>query len=307
MQTAILVAGLLGFVCSTAFAQNEPKLSFEVATVKPAPPLNGGPVAIGMRGGPGTNDPGRVTYNGVPLILLLQNAYGVKRYQISGPSWLDTERFDIVAKVPDGATKEQFNIMLQNLLVERFGIAFHRETKEFPLYELSVAKNGPKLKPAAPAPAGVSETATGEKQGPPPIGKDGIPQLPAGRPNAIMMMRPGQMRIVATMQPLQRLADMLGNQLGSPVIDKTGLRGNYDFKLEFAVEPGQGLPGLPPPPPPPPGGDAGPAKGGFASDPSDAPSLFNAVQEQLGLKLEKRKGPLEVLVIDHAEKTPSEN
>ena len=114
--------------------------------------------------------------------------------------------------------------------------------------------------------------------------------------------------MAATMQPMERLADMLGNQLGVPVINKTGLSGNYDYTLDFAREPGQGLPGLPPPPPPPPGiGDGGPGKAGLAGDPSDAPSLLTAVQEQLGLKLEKKKGPLEVLVIDHAEKTPTEN
>ena len=293
-------------VCSLAFAQKDAALSFEVASVKPAPPLGSGAVRIGMNGGPGTRDPGRATYDGVPLKMLLQNAYGVKPFQISGPDWLNTERYDIIATVPEGTTKEQFNVMLQNLLVERFGLEFHRETKEFPLYELTVAKNGPKMKQSAAAPpdAGPPEPPSG----PPPIGKDGFPQMPAGRPGAMMMMRPGGIRMAATMQPMERLADMLGNQLGVPVINKTGLSGNYDYTLDFAREPGQGLPGLPPPPPPPPGiGDGGPGKAGLAGDPSDAPSLLTAVQEQLGLKLEKKKGPLEVLVIDHAEKTPTEN
>ena len=116
------------------------------------------------------------------------------------------------------------------------------------------------------------------------------------------------MRMVGTMQSMERLTDMLGNQLGVPVVDKTGLTGNYDFTLEFAPEPGQGpMRGLPPPPPPP-GGEGGPkaaVPGG--GDLTDAPNLMTAVQEQLGLKLEKKKGPLELLVIDHAEKTPSEN
>ena len=110
------------------------------------------------------------------------------------------------------------------------------------------------------------------------------------------------------MQPMAQLADVLGNQLNAPVIDKTGLTGKYDFTLDFAPEPGQGPAGMPLlPPPPPGGGDAGAVKAGLAGDSSDAPSLFNAVQEQLGLKLEKRKGPLEVIVVDHAEKAPTEN
>ncbi|MBV8845515.1 MAG: TIGR03435 family protein [Bryobacterales bacterium] len=296
--------------CALVFGQSDAKLSFEVATIKPAPPLGGGAVQIGMRGGPGTQDPGRVNYMGVPLTMLLQNAFGLKRYQISGPPWLDTERFDIVAKVPDGATKEQSNIMLQNLLIERFGLTFHRESKEFPLYELTVAKNGSKLKTAAEAPAGADQPVpgqTGKDGGPPPIGKDGLPQLPPGRPGAFMMMAPGGMRMVGNMRTVQEIADMLGNQLGTPVVDKTGLSGKYDFTLTFSREPGQGLPGLPPPPPPPPGGDAGPGKLGPGPDLSDAANLFTAVQEQLGLKLDKKKGPLDVLVIDHMEKTPTEN
>jgi uncharacterized protein (TIGR03435 family) len=306
MRASIFSAVL---ACSAVFAQQAAGPSFEVASVKPAPlPSGDRPIMVGSRGGPGTNDPGRATYNFVSLKMLLQSAYGVKPYQISGPAWLDNERYDVVAKVPEGATKEQFALMLQNLLVERFGLKYHRETKELPLYELTVAKNGSKLKPAAPAAAGTPDA--GPPSGPPPVGKDGFPQLPPGKPNMIMMGRPGQMRMAATMQAVDRIADVLGNQLGTPVVDKTGLTGNYDFTLEFALEPGKGIgPGLPPPPPPPPGGgDGGPPRAvGFATDPSDAPSLINAVQEQLGLKLEKKKGPLELLVIDRAEKTPTEN
>ena len=295
-------AAFLGvFLGGLAFGQ-----SFEVATVRPAPPITGGAVRIGIKGGPGTNDPGRVAYDGVTLKMLLQNAYGVKSYQISGPAWLDTERYDVVAKVPDGATKEQSNVMLQNLLIERFGLKFHRETKELPLYELTVAKNGLKMKPSAPASADSGPLPL--PAGPPPTGKDGFPQLPPGRPGAMMMMRPGGVHMAASMRSLPQLADMFGNQLGFPVIDRTGLSGNYDFTLDFAPEPGQGpMPGLPPPPPPQGGGDSGPGRGGLAGDTSDAPSLLTAVQEQLGLKLEKKKGPLDILIIDHAEKTPAEN
>jgi uncharacterized protein (TIGR03435 family) len=117
-------------------------------------------------------------------------------------------------------------------------------------------------------------------------------------------------------QPVSALADVLGNQLGTPVVDKTGLAGTFDYTLDFSRESVQGgglLAGLPPPPPPPPppgGGFAGPGPGAGPAptgDQSEAPSLFTAVQEQLGLKLDKKRGPLDVLVIDQANKTPTEN
>ena len=99
-----------------------------------------------MRGGPGSPDPGQITYSNVSLKQVLTNAYGIKSYQVSGPKWLDSERFDIVAKIAMGATKEQFQMMLQNLLAERFKLAVHHETKELPIYALVVGKGGPKLK-----------------------------------------------------------------------------------------------------------------------------------------------------------------
>jgi uncharacterized protein (TIGR03435 family) len=122
-----------------------------------------------------------------------------------------------------------------------------------------------------------------------------------------MMMMNGRFRIGASKQSTVRLADMLANQLGSPVIDKTGLTGEYDYTLEFSSEglAGGGVPpGLPPPPPSP--GAGGPLAPNSAGD-QDAPSLLTAVQEQLGLKLESKKGPLDLLVIDRADKTPTEN
>jgi uncharacterized protein (TIGR03435 family) len=114
------------------------------------------PVAIQeqmrMSGGPGTKDPGRITYNGVTLKMLLKRAYDISPDQISGPDWLDSERYDIVAKVPPGTTPEQFRLMLQNLLAERFELRQHRETKTLPVYLLTVANNGPKLEPTETLP-----------------------------------------------------------------------------------------------------------------------------------------------------------
>jgi uncharacterized protein (TIGR03435 family) len=166
--------------------------TFDAASIKPAAmPTMGGRGMIrmaGPSGGPGTNDPGRVHYPFINLKNLLMNAYDVKGFQISGPSWLDTERFDIQATMPPETTKEQFRVMLQNLLAERFGLKVHHETKELPMYSLVVAKGGPKMKESAVPPPDSGEPAT-----PPPLpqpgqlkmGADGFPVLPGmatGRP-----------------------------------------------------------------------------------------------------------------------------
>src|SRR6185369_276003 len=188
-----------------------PKLTLEVASIKPSSVPMGGPMRVGSRGGPGTPDPGRYTTENMSLSNLISTAYDLKRYQYSGPSWLDGERFDIVAKVPEGATKEQFRVMLQNLLAERFKVAVHREKKEMQVYELLVAKGGLKIKesveepaetpPGGPA-AGSSGTAAPPPPPPPPPGgggpmprfeldKEGFPILPrsfAGKGPMMIMM-----------------------------------------------------------------------------------------------------------------------
>ena len=154
MSRAIAGVVLAAWLCSLVHAQSaaqaksaEAKLEFEVASIKPSPLPARGVIRIGPQGGPGSGDPGRVTYTFSTIRDLMVDAYSVKRYQISGgPKWLDSERFDIVAKVPVGATKEQVKVMLQNLLAERFKLTLHRETKELPVYALVVGAKGPKLK-----------------------------------------------------------------------------------------------------------------------------------------------------------------
>jgi uncharacterized protein (TIGR03435 family) len=292
-------------LCGAALGQT--KLEFEVATVKPAAP---GPTIIGRQGGPGSRDPGRVNYTAMALKNLLSFAYGVKIFQISGPSWMASERYDITATIPEGTTKEQFPVMLQNLLLDRFKIKLHHETKEFPFYELSVAKNGPKLK-ASVADANVNPNDPPPLPGPLPKSKDGFPQLPPGRKGLFIMLRPNGFHLAAMVQSMSEFSDVLAEQLGGAVVDKTGLSGTFEFTLDFAPEPDffqrNGLN----PPPPPPGGNgpaAGPTPGPTAAgDPAETPNILTAVQDQLGLKLEKKKGPLDVIVIDQVEKTPTEN
>jgi len=319
-----LIAGIgLAVLAAGAFAQtSQSQLTFEVASVKPAAPPTDGRLMVMMRGGPGSPDPGQATFSNFTQRMLLVKAYGVQDYQISGPGWLDTERYEIVVKVPKGATKEDFMVMLQNLLAERFKLTLHHETKELPQYALVVARSGSKLKESeAPPPAadGADPKDAGPgapPPGPPPgdggpmrlqMGKDGFPKMPpgAGRGGVMMMMMNGRARLMGNGQPVSKLAEALARQLGRPVANQTGLKGNYDFTLDFDPEGGMGGRGrMMMPGPPPGGGGDGP---GANPPESENPGIFTALQEQLGLRLEQKKGPLVVLVVDHSEKVAAEN
>lgn len=313
MQRVIVVATLLVVAC-LAYSQTVDKsLIFEAASVKPAEqpkPDGAGRMFINSApsGGPGTKDPGRVHYPFTNMKTLLMNAFDVKNFQISGPAWLDMERFDITATMPPNTTKKQFRVMLQNLLAERFKITLHRETKELPTYSLTVAKNGPKMKESADP----SHKDDGEPvQLPPPpmqpkMGPDGFPDLeiPAGAPIAMIMMN-GRARLIARQKTMQDLVDRLTNLTNRPVTDATALKAKYDFTLTFSLE-GINGPMGPMPPPPAPGGVIG-APGAGTPEAETLLDIFGAVQAQLGLKLEPKKGPVEMIVIDHIEKTPTEN
>ncbi len=217
-------------------------------------------------------------------------AYDVKEYQIpTGPAWLDSERYDILAKVPPGSTKEQLAAMWQNLLAERFHLALHHESKEFQVEELVIAKGGSKLKETSVDPAAQLDSG-------PPKFNDKTGEL--GGPGYVTtFMFTGQAHSVARAQTLSALTARLGNMLRHPVLDKTGLTGQYDFSLDFRIDP-QSL-GLPPP------GPGAPAPADNAAD--MGPDLATAVQQQLGLRLVAAKAKLDVLVIDKVDKTPTEN
>jgi uncharacterized protein (TIGR03435 family) len=323
MSRAIAGTVLAAWLCSLVHAQSsadakpaEAKLEFEVASIKPSALSGRGVIRFDPKGGPGSGDPGRVTYTFTTILNLMADAYGVKRYQVSGgPKWLDSEQFDIVAKVPKGATKEQVKVMLQNLLAERFKLTLHRETKELPVYALEVGSKGPKLKdstatgtpPAAPPPLSPVPGKGGIR-----IAPDGCPEMPAmaaGRAGNFMMMTPHGECLISNGQTMDSLATHLSNRFDRPVIDQTGLHGKYDLRLRFdpASMPGgrggsvmtKDGPGL--------GPDGGDPANRTAPDGIPPPSIFLALQEQLGLKLEARKGPVDLLVIDHVEKTPTEN
>jgi uncharacterized protein (TIGR03435 family) len=252
----------------TAFPQ-----TFEVASVKSSPSTGGRFI---MNGGPGSSDPDRIVYTNITLKRILLSAFDVRNYQISGPDFLDTLRFDITAKVPEGATKIQFQRMLQDLLGTRFQMRAHRESRELPLYALLVAKNGPKIKPTSAGPAGEEQLAAMRAND----GKDGFPVLSLQAPGLVIETRNGRARITAKDVPLAKLADLLSGEVSRPVVDETGLEGNYSFALYFTPE---------------------------SSTSGDEPFLFPALQQQLGLRLEPRKGALEMLLIDHIERVPTGN
>jgi uncharacterized protein (TIGR03435 family) len=328
MLKAILAGGVMLAASGFCSAQTADKtLTFEVASVKPAamptPDGHGRIMMAGPTGGPGSKDPGRIHYPFMNLKNLIMNAYDVKSFQVQGPSWLDSERFEITATMPPETTKEQFRIMLQNLLAERFKLAVHRETKELPMYAMTVVKGGLKMKESEPVAPPKEDTDGGPSLPPlpsqPKMGPDGFPVLPlpgGGRGGIFMMMMPGRARLIGQQQTMQDLANRLTGQLNLPVNDNTGLTAKYDFTLTFSPEgmggpmgPMGGLGVMVGAPPPPPGG-AGAGAGAPATSLPEAeslPDIFRAVKEQLGLALEKKKGPVELIVVDHMEKTPTEN
>lgn len=251
-------------------------LSFEAATVKVSSDGHG--MSIGRRGGPGTPDPGRVTFENFPLRGLVDIAYDLKLYQYSGPDWTESAHFDVKATLPPGATKEQFQVMLQNLLKERFGLAVHREKREMPVYALVALKSGAKLKRLAPgteAPADDANSPGGRR--PAPKDAEGFPIIKQRGTLSI-----GGNRARLRGQTIDFLLRQLSGQTHRPVLDETGLTGDFDFTLSWAPNP-----------------DAPNAVG--------IPDLYTALQQQLGLRLESKKGPVEILVVDHAEKTPAGN
>lgn len=273
------------------FAQSSPatpspvgaaSLTFEVASVKP----NKSGDQRTMIQMPPT---GRFTATNIPLRFLLRQAYAVQDFQIvGGPNWLASDRFDIVAKPPDGMTgPEQIRPMLRALLAERFKLVTHNETREMPIYSLVVARADGKLGPKlSDAKVDCEARLSAARRGGPPL------DFPApGQPiECGFMMGPGNMNVGG--MPMLELARSLSPIVGRIVIDKTGLKGRYDFQMTYAPE-GRGFGAGPV------GADAPPV------DPN-TPSLFTALQEQLGLKLESERGSVDVVVIDRVEQ-PSED
>jgi uncharacterized protein (TIGR03435 family) len=262
-----------------------------------------------MGGGPDSTDPGRVTYTGVNLKSLVARAYGVKEFQVEGPAWLEGERYDVIATIPKGADKEQVGLMMQRLLAERFKLTLHHESKPLAVYTMSVAKSGTKLKEVDPdAPIAAPPLSPGAPPPPPPgpVGA-GMPRGGGMR----MMMSPAGRRITGN-TTIARLCDMLSNLTDRPVIDLTELKGTYALDLSWTPDENEKAGGKFAPAmamantlgggPAPGAGQSGPDG---SSDPEQ--TLVQALQSNYGLKLEAKKNPADILVIDRAEKVPTEN
>lgn len=288
-----------------AFAQSGQRdLHFEVASVKRSDPSRAGFGQLDPLSKPFTCDPGRCVAAKQSLSALVWVAYGIQdEFHIEmASSWMQTEQYDIAAKVPDGATKEQVHIMLQRLLAGRLGLVVHRETRQLPGFRLVVAKGGAKLRKA------VDEDASADASGPDVVIKNGKPQFSSSAKSGVLLT-PGAAILRGRHENMSGLAHQLSERLGAPIIEATGIEGNYDYDVSFRPEP------RPQPkgsvvfaPPPIPSGDG--AAGGQLSPatPSDRPVLSIAIREQLGLQLEAVKSvPVEVLVLDKANREPTEN
>jgi len=300
-STLGMLLAAVGRVTAAGLAAHTPQApppapAFEVASIKPN---NSGDGRVMMQ-----NQPGRFVATNITLRLLIRNAYQVQDFQITGgPNWLGSDHFDIIAKVPDGTPAPQgppapgsapspLQLMLRSLLAERFKLTLHNETKDSPIYALVLARSdgrlGPELKKSeadcnAQFAAGRGRGGPMPPPGPPPPGA----AMPCG-----IRIGPGNMAVGGS--PLSQFANSLGMFTGRVVVDRTGLTGNYDFNLTWTPDQ---MPQRPPGAP----ADQPVQFNGVAIDPN-GPSLFTAVQEQLGLKLDSARGPVELLVIDRADK-----
>jgi uncharacterized protein (TIGR03435 family) len=300
----LLKTSLLAIVMGAAFAQTPApeKPAFEVASIKPSePPVPGRGMMMGSNGGPDTKDPGIYRCTNCNLVMLITQAYDIKFFQLNYPKWMDDVRFEINAKVPEGATKAQMRLMLQDLLAERFKLALHHETKEMQVYDLVVAKGGSKLiehvDKKEEAEEDAAPPARGSGRGPN-LDADGYPIVPKGCKGCIMMVGSGKARMSLQDSTMADLVDMLASQVNKIVYDATGLKGKYDISLTYQMQMGG----------PRGGGPAAAAERPSADSDADMGiPLVGAIQPQLGLRLESKKGPVDLLVIDHAEKAPTEN
>jgi uncharacterized protein (TIGR03435 family) len=242
-------------IFSPAVVSGQP--AFDAASIRPS--------SSETRGGGFNTPPGRLNARNQSLRELIKFAFNIHDYQLTGgQGWVDGDRYDIAASTEGQSTMAQKRLMLQALLIERFGLVVHHDTKDISGYALTVAKGGPKLQAAK------------SDQGSMMLGRN---------PRGLRTLTAGEAQMTG-------LAAILADVLGRPVVDSTGLTELYDFTMEWTPDVGESPLSLK--------GNPGPEPGASAA--SDGPSIFSAVQEQLGLKLEPRKVPTEVTVVDRAQK-----
>jgi uncharacterized protein (TIGR03435 family) len=292
-RVAIRIAGVAGLLVfgsvnapkvraqSQALAGDRPK--FEAASVKPNKSGDNRAMRRPQVGG-------LFSETNYTMRIIITTAFQLTPQQmVAAPEWdrLLGEHFDIEAKAEGDPSKDQINLMLQSLLADRFKLVVHHETRQLPVYALVLSragKTGPQLIQHSDD-AKCTDAALGLS----PPGRDGTLSAYCG--SFSIVGRPGGLRDAGNNVTMDQMIALLGNYMDRPVVDRTGLNGTYDFTFEFALPIGLG---------------SQPATDPSASDPSAPPSIFTAIQEQLGLKLESQTGPVDVLVIDHVEE-PSEN
>src|SRR6202789_2750667 len=289
-----LLAWLVTLAGGLAVGQSADAPSFEAASIKATSRATTG---VRCSGGPGTTDPGTWSCSDVLLAFLISQPYGYQPPQFTPVDRCCQARFDITAKVPAGTSEKQFHRMQQNLLVEGLKLSFHHEQKEMTVYELIVGEKGSKINGSAPDAALAPEDPwTGPKYI---MGKDGYPVFPAGHGG--LVGGSGYYRWTAVNVSMPEIIKTLALYLGRPIVDATGLKGKYDINLTWVIDISEVTASLA-------------AQGAFrghdvprVAGPDSGPTLQRAVQDQLGLKVNSKKGVGDIVVVDHAEKVPVEN
>ncbi len=290
-----MLAFLLAAGCAATAGQAPPDTpgslpQFDVVSVKTT---SASGLKSGMRGGPGSAYPGRIMWPQVSLMSVITRAYGVFSEQVQGPGWLDTQMYSISATFPARTGEAHFRQMLQRLLADRFHLTLHHDAKDLAAYDLTVSRNGYRMKPLTADQAATAGSSVEPVPGPRETDKDGFPVLKPGD-KQIMSIGGGTVHgtFRTTMAEFAKELRMMiaianGENPNASVFDKTGLSGAFSFKLEFAQRLRSDA-------------DA-------AADAARAPNLFSALDKQAGLKLERRKYVMDRLVIDRIERIPTAN
>jgi uncharacterized protein (TIGR03435 family) len=252
---------------------------FDVTSVKLHVPKDGEGNGSKMTGGPGTEDPGRIVVTNRTLRTLIIEAYGIRNFQIEHPEWMGDLRYDIIAKVPAGASHPDARIMMRKLLEERFELKIRHEKRDLSVYALTIAKGGIKMTQSAATTPGI----TGENIDMSRLktGSDGFSQLPAGAQTILTNYTQAGAKTIGARQTIPKLLTWLTNVVEKPVFDETGLKGEYNFSMVWAPPNNQNT--------------------------DTATDIFTALPKQLGLKLEPRKRPVEMLIVESGRKDPLEN
>ncbi len=302
--------GLVLLICAAGFGQTpSSKVEFDAAVIKVAAPVSGhfGGM-VSSSGGPGTQDPTTFRCSNCKLSFLIPRAFALEGYQFPGKSGLPDTAFEISARVPEGATPAEFLVMLQNLLKDRFGLAYHFDKKQLQGYEMLGSKSGAKLKEAKDSAAAGGPEAEAHGGGAAAGNWHGAGKAAPARQGVTFFN--GQARYRGDGQTTAELARVIATQLGRPVDDHTGLAGKYDIALSWADDgshaASHGATG--------PGGawgggghgDAGHGGDGGA-DGAPGVTLVGALQSQLGLKLEKKMATASIFTVDRVEKTQTAN